>query len=448
MTEDHDTMAKRPIMEVEGHLNAPPNKFRKTLAPNQLVNSARQPAAPVLQNPTPERSRGTATASTTASKPDPYYEAPQKYSLITTLRTLGSGGQARAVLCQGRGGKQFVVKFFKKSKYAIREATIIRQIHGSAGSAANRVTLNHPRIVGLQDGPYNNFPGHLLTPDGPEWAILLDYARGHTLAHCKGEYVKQSRPVPEMLIWKYFYQMAEALAFMHWGYGTREFNPKNPYGRKYSFVHRDLKPDNVLRTSTPGTAVAAGNTWGDPYPNIQLCDFGMSGKITKEEFNDIKTGGSEYWQPPEQCQAPNLAGPSQDVWAMGAIIHYLALGEPPCDGTNPALPLEEGANWRASLPRKVTSISMKPQDRIPMFHGVMAGHLRTEFHRSDVNKKWGGTYSRLLDYYMQCCLQLNAENRATSWEIVKEMGDVYKDLMEKCKGSPGGFTKRVRNMSV
>lgn len=110
------------------------------------------------------------------------------------------------------------------------------------------VTLNHPRIVGLQDGPYNNFPGHLLTTDGPEWAILLDYARGHTLAHCKGEYVKQSRPVPEMLIWKYFYQMAEALAFMHWGYGTREFNPKNPYGRKYSFVHRDLKPDNVLRT--------------------------------------------------------------------------------------------------------------------------------------------------------------------------------------------------------
>ncbi|TLD19996.1 kinase-like protein [Venturia nashicola] len=441
-------MSKRRLFEVDGHQIAPPSKFRKILSPFQPIKAVRPPAAPVLQIPTPERSLGTASTSTTASKPDPLYEVPQKYSLITTMGTLGSGGQARAVLCQGRGSKQFVVKFFKKWKYAVREAKIIRQIHGSAGSAANSFTLNHPRIVGLQDGPYSNFPGHLLTTDGPEWAILLEYAKGHTLSNCKSEYMKLSRAVPEMLIWKYFYQMAEALAFMHWGYGTREFDPKNPYGREYSFVHRDLKPDNVLRTSTPGTAVAASNTWGEPYPNIQLCDFGMSDKITKDEFNDIKTGGSEYWQPPEQCQAPNIAGPAQDVWAMGAIIHYLALGEPPCDGTNSALPLEEGANWRASLPRKVTSISMKPQDRTSMFKDVMTGHLRTEFHKADADKKWGGTYSQLLDHYMQRCLQLDAKNRATSWEILMEMGGVYKDLMEKCKGSPSGFTRRVRNMSV
>lgn len=88
----------------------------------------------------------------------------------------------------------------------------------------------------------------MMTSDGPEWAILLEYAKGNTLTHCKSEYMKQSRAVPEMLIWKYFYQMAEALAFMHWGYGTQEFDSKNPYSRQYSFVHRDLKPCNVLRT--------------------------------------------------------------------------------------------------------------------------------------------------------------------------------------------------------
>lgn len=140
MTDD-DTMSKRPYVQVDGHQNASPSKFRKTLIPTLPLKGARQLAAPVLQNPTPERSRGTATASTTASKPDPYYEIPQKYSIVTTLRTLGSGGQARAVLCQYRGGKQFVVKFFKKSRYAIREAKIIRQIHSSAGAAANRYVL-------------------------------------------------------------------------------------------------------------------------------------------------------------------------------------------------------------------------------------------------------------------------------------------------------------------
>lgn len=137
MTDD-DTMSKRPYVLVDGYENAPPAKMRKTLTPHLPVKFARQPAAPIVQIPTPERSRGTATASTTASKPDPYYEVPQKYSLVSTVRTLGSGGQARAVLCQGRGGNQFVVKFFKKSKYAIREAKIIRQIHGSAGAAADR----------------------------------------------------------------------------------------------------------------------------------------------------------------------------------------------------------------------------------------------------------------------------------------------------------------------
>ncbi|QDS77973.1 hypothetical protein FKW77_001887 [Venturia effusa] len=437
-------MSKRPYhhIEVVGDKDTRPIKFRKTLVPN----------VPILQIPTPERSLGTATASTTASKSDPYYEIPQKYSLVTTVRTLGTGGQARAVLCRGSGGELFVVKFFKRSKYAIREAEIIRQIHGSAGAAAHSLTLNHPRIVGLQDGPYNNFPGHITTSEGPEWAILLEYAKGHTLTNCKSEYMKQSRAVPEMLIWKYFYQMAEALAFMHWGYGTKEFDSKKPYRRQYSFVHRDLKPCNVLRTSTTMVASTTSSNHSskatDPFPDIQLCDFGMSGKITKAQFNDVKTGGSEYWQPQEQCQSPNLAGPAQDVWAMGAIIHYLALGEPPCDGLNPALPLEQGSNWRASLPRKATSISTRPQDRTAMFKNVNPGGLRTEFHKADADKKWGGTYSKLLNHYMQRCLELKPGERATSWDVVKEIGPVYTELMMKCKGNPGGFARRVRNLSV
>lgn len=83
-----------------------------------------------------------------------------------------------------------------------------------------------------------------------------------------------------------------------------------------------------------------------------------------------------------------------------------------------------------------------------MFKGVKIGGLNTEFHKADVEKKWGGCYSKLLNHFMMRCLQVKVKNRATAWDIVKDLGPIYRDVIEKCKGSPGGFAKRVRNMNV
>ena len=125
-------MSKRPFW-VDGQ-QVPPVKYRKTVAgakpvPAPVINGFVYPA--IVQNPTPEKSQIPASTSTTASKPDPYYETPDKYSLVENVRTLGTGGQARAVLVR-TGGEYRVAKFFKKEKYCIREARIIKQIHASA----------------------------------------------------------------------------------------------------------------------------------------------------------------------------------------------------------------------------------------------------------------------------------------------------------------------------
>jgi serine/threonine protein kinase len=206
----------------------------------------------------------------------------------------------------------------------------------------------------------------------------------------------------------------------------------------------------MLSTSqapTKAIATASTNMLTDSYPNIQLCDFGMSAKVPKIHFKEAKTGGSEYWQPPEQCQSPNMAGPAQDIWALGAVIHYLALGEPPCDGSK-GNPNEEGAAWRASLPRKVTKICLKPAERKRMFKNITTGGLRTEFNNADCDKKWGGCYSKLLNYWMQRCLLVDVEKRATAFEIVRDLGGVYREVTDKCKGNSAGFAKRVRNMTM
>jgi serine/threonine protein kinase len=173
----------------------------------------------------------------------------------------------------------------------------------------------------------------------------------------------------------------------------------------------------------------------------------MSARISKSQFQEPRTGGSEYWQPPEQCQFPNHAGPAQDIWALGAVIHFLALGEPPCDAAN-GDSSQQGAEWRASLPRKVTKISAKPANRVGLFKCVVPGNSRMEFAKADVEKKWGGCYSKLLNYYMQRCLHFDVAKRATAIEIVKELGAVYREVIEKCNGNPAGFAKRVRNMTA
>jgi hypothetical protein len=122
-------MLKRGTFYVDG-IQVSPNKCRKTVASATPAQAPVVKAPVIIQNPTPEKSRATATASITASKTDPYYETPDKYALVNTIHTLGNGGQARAVLVH-TGSKALVAKFFKKDRYCLREAQILREIHNN-----------------------------------------------------------------------------------------------------------------------------------------------------------------------------------------------------------------------------------------------------------------------------------------------------------------------------
>lgn len=110
----------------------------------------------------------------------------------------------------------------------------------------------------------------------------------------------ETATVPTKLRW--ITDIAAALDHLH-----NQRSPDAPRG----IVHRDVKPSNV-RIDTDGKAV--------------LVDFGIARPV---DHTDMTEGiGTYLWRAPEVLTgAPT--GVETDAWALGALAHWLLIGEPP-----------------------------------------------------------------------------------------------------------------------
>ncbi len=134
-------------------------------------------------------------------------------------------------------------------------------------------------------------------------------------------------------------------------------------------VHRDLKPDNVFVTSTPGGPVA------------KLIDFGIA-KI--KESGEYKQGltfagilmGTPEYMAPEQLFSANAVDHRADLYSLGVMLFEMLAGQRPAEGDSPAAivaQVQSGAAKRLNqlmpeLPSELvsvvhTAISSTPSDR-------------------------------------------------------------------------------------
>jgi serine/threonine protein kinase len=148
--------------------------------------------------------------------------------------------------------------------------------------------LRHPNIVSLLD--FGRHAGRLLY-------VALEYcARGSAEKLRRDRGGRLALP----LVLRIAVDCAEGLAAAH----------------EAGFVHRDLKPDNLL-LAEDGTA--------------RIADFGLAKSFQQTGLSGMTaTGvvaGTFHFMPREQLTAYRQVRPVSDVWSLAATLYYLLTGE-------------------------------------------------------------------------------------------------------------------------
>src|SRR5947208_11028265 len=149
--------------------------------------------------------------------------------------------------------------------------------------------LDHPHLPRL----YEHFqtPGH--------WYLVMDFIAGETLEEYQSKAPNRRLLLSEVL--NIGIQLCTVLHYLH--------------SQQPAIVFRDLKPANIMRTST-----------GQLY----LIDFGIARYFKPGQAKDTVALGSPGYAAPEQYGKAQTT-PRADIYSLGAVLHQLLTAEDPSD---------------------------------------------------------------------------------------------------------------------
>src|SRR6478735_1778586 len=204
-------------------------------------------------------------------------------------RRIGRGGMAEVYLARDRELDRPVAVKILFAEFATDESFVAR-FRREAQSAAN---LNHPNIVGVYDWG----------KERGTYYIVMEYVDGRSLS----EVLRAEGPLHPHRAAEVAADVAGALGFAH----------------RNGVVHRDVKPGNVIITTTG---------------QVKVADFGIARAIRDgAQENLTQTGsvmGTATYFSPEQAQG-KAVDPRSDLYSLGVVLYEMVCGAPPFQGDSP-----------------------------------------------------------------------------------------------------------------
>jgi len=219
------------------------------------------------------------------------------------LRAIGEGGNGLVYLAEDlfRGAGRVALKTLLPGSISPAAAAEFK------AEFAAMARLRHPNLVEVYDFG--------VLPDQQRHFLTMEYVEGPSLREIEA-------PLPWETLRTYAIQVGDALEFIH----------------ARGFVHRDIKPGNLLLApaDTPGGA-----------QRVKVADFGLATRLD-DPRRAVATGTLQYLAP--ERLAGGAADRRGDLYSLGAVLFHLATGRPPRNPVAPHASTPSPAEIREALP--------------------------------------------------------------------------------------------------